>query len=134
MLLKDVKDYLKTLVIADYCYLGMMPDKKEKSFGVYPLKESRKPVIPIGGIKNRSYGVRGISILIHWNNSPTDSEKAARVLYDKLLEVRNANINDSIIKFVMVSSDEPISLNTDDNGIYEYVIECLFYYVKGKVK
>lgn len=128
MILKDAKDFLKTLEMARYCYVGKMTDKEDKSFGVYPLKDGRKPIIPIGGMKNSSYGIRGISILVHWNQSPTESEMAARDLYNKLLEVRDVSINDSKIKFIILSSDEPITVNTDENGVYEYVIECLFYY------
>lgn len=28
----------------------------------------------------------------------------------------------------MLLLDEPVSVDTDENGIYEYVIECDFYY------
>lgn len=130
MMLKDIRDYISTLGITEdeYCYCGKMPDKKDKSIGTYPLKNRRQNSIPLGGIQNASYGVKGISFLVHWNKSPTETEKAAMALQEALISCREKLINGHTIKFIDVAYDEPISVNTDENGIYEYVIECLFYY------
>lgn len=129
-MLKDIRDYISTLGITEdeYCYCGKMPDKKDKSIGTYPLKNRRQNSIPLGGIQNASYGVKGISFLVHWNKSPTETEKAAMALQEALISCREKLINGHTIKFIDVAYDEPISVNTDENGIYEYVIECLFYY------
>lgn len=130
MKLKDIRDYVASLGIADdeHCYCGKMPDKKDKSIGVYPLKQRQPTKIPIGGIGNASYGVKAVSFLVHWNTSPTESEEAAGALQKALLSCREANINKETIKFIFVAFDEPIPVDTDENGIYEYVIECLIYY------
>lgn len=130
MMLKDIRDYIATLEIAEdeHCYCGKMPDKKDKSIGTYPLKNQRQNSIPLGGIQNASYGVKGISFLIHWNKSPTETETAAMALQEALMSCREKLTNGHTIKFIDVAYDEPISVNTDENGIYEYVIECLFYY------
>lgn len=39
MMLKDVRDYIAALGIAEdsHCYCGKMADKKDKSIGVYPF-------------------------------------------------------------------------------------------------
>lgn len=133
MLTRDVRDYIATLNIAEdeHCYCGRLPDKKDKSIGIYPLKSGRKPNIPIGGIKNSSYGIKGISLLIHWSKSPGETEKAANELLKKIIETKDVKINEHKIKFIQTSTDEPIPVDTDDNGIYEYVIECLFYYERN---
>lgn len=130
MMLKDVRDYIAALGIAEdeHCYCGKMADKKDKSIGVYPLKNRQPNHIPIGGIKNASYGTKGISFLVHWNKSPTETEKAAIALQEALISCREQQVNGHAIKFIDVLYDEPIPVDTDDNGIYEYVIECLFYY------
>lgn len=132
MMLNDIRDYIATLGIAEdeHCYCGKMPDKKEMSIGTYPLKVRRRNVIPLGGIQNASYDVKGISFLIHWNKSPIESEQAAITLQKALMACEKKQINEHTIKFIDVVYDEPISVNTDENGIYEYVIECLFYYEK----
>lgn len=127
--LEDIRDYVATLGIAEdeRCYCGKMPDKKEKSIGVYPLKNRQPCNIPIGGLENASYGTKGISFLIHWNRIPGESEAAAARLQQELLSCREEHIGEHTIRFVSVTYDEPIPIDTDDNGIYEYVIECLFY-------
>lgn len=128
--LEDVRDYIATLRIAEdeHCYCGKMADKQEKSIGVYPLKNKLPNQIPVGGMQNASYGKKGISILVHWNKIPGESEKAAISVQEALLSCREQQINGHTIKFIDVAYEEPISVDTDDNGIYEYVIECLFYY------
>lgn len=128
--LADVRDYISTLNIAvdENVYCGKLDAKKVKSIGVYNLKQNRSPTMAIGGIENSSYNIKGISLLVHWDTSPRNTEIAAQQLYDKLLSCRNVAINDSKIQFVQHLHNEPISVDTDDKGIYEYVVECLFYY------
>lgn len=130
MLLRDVRDYIATLNIAEdgNCYCGKMEDKKDKSIGVYSLPRKSNTVIPIGGLNNASYRTKAISLLVHWNKSPTQAEQNAIALQEALLNTKNTKINEHLIKFIEVSYPEPVSMDTDDNGIFEYVIECLFYY------
>lgn len=132
MMLKDIRDYIATLGIAEdeHCYCGKMADKKDKSVGVYPLKQRRPSRIPLGGMENASYAVKAISLLVHWNKLPTESEKAAVDLQDALRSCREQQINEYMMKFIVVGYEEPIPVDTDENGIYEYVIECLIYYEK----
>ena len=130
MELKDVRDYVATLNIADdeHCYCGRLDDKKEKSIGVYPLKQKQSGRMPLGGVENASYGIKAISFLVHWNKSPTDSENAAESLQEALKSCREEHVNGQVIKFIVVGYDEPIPVGTDEKGIIEYVIECLVYY------
>lgn len=129
MLLKDVRDYLAAFGIAEdeHCYMGIMPDKKEKSIGVYHLRSGRQAVTPIGGQGNRSYGVKAVSVLVHWNRSPTETEEAAVKVYQRLQNTQEQEINCHRIKFIQIK-DEPVSVGTDESGIFEYVMECLIYY------
>ena len=130
ILLRDIRDYIATLKIADdeNCFCGIMPDKKDKSIGTYPLKPDRQPKIPVGGIRNRSYGVKSVSFLVHWNKSPTETEKAVDRLYNALQDTKQTEVNGHIIKFIQMNQNEPVAVGTDDKGIFEYVIECLIYY------
>lgn len=132
MLLRDIRDYVAFLGIAEdeNCYCGIMPQKKDKSIGIYPLKAGRKSVIPIGGLNNKSYAIKAVSLLVHWNRVPTDTEEAALKIYEALEKTEQKEINGHFIKFIQMSYEEPISVGTDENGIFEYVIECLFYYEK----
>ena len=128
--LADVRDYIAMLNIAvdDNVYCGKLDAKKDKSIGVYNLKQNRSPITAIGGNGYSSYNTKGISLLVHWNKSPRDTERTAQLLYDALLTCRNVDINDNKILFAQHYHNEPISVDTDEKGIYEYVVECLFYY------
>lgn len=128
--LRDIRDYIALLGIAEdeHCYAGKMTDKREKSVGVYPLKQRQPCRIPLGGLENASYGIKAASLLVHWNRSPTESEEAAVSLQNELMACREQQINGHVIKFIAIGYDEPIPVDTDENGIYEYVIECLIYY------
>lgn len=130
MLLKDVRDYLAAFGIAEdeHCYMGIMPDKKEKSIGVYHLRSGRQAVTPIGGQGSRSYGVKAVSVLVHWNRSPTETEEAAVKVYQRLQNTQEQEINGHRIKFIQMNQDEPVSVDTDESGIFEYVMECFIYY------
>ena len=129
ILLKDVSDYIASFKIAERenCYFGIMPDKEEKSIGTYPQKRGRPPDMVIGGTENKSYYTRNLSFLVHWNHSPSDTEKAAIRLYEALRDTRDSRVNEHTIAFVQMSHEEPIPVGTDAAGIFEYVIECMFY-------
>lgn len=132
MTLADVRDYIALLGIAEdeHCYCGKMPDKKEKSVGVYPYKRERPMRIPLGGMENASYGTKAVSILVHWNKTPEEAEKAAKALQEALTGCREEKVNEWNIKFIILSHAEPIPVGTDDDGIYEYVLEGMVYYEK----
>lgn len=130
MLLRDIRDYIDTLAIADHVYCGILPNKEDKSIGVYNMKGNRAPINTVGGSENRSYERKAISLLIHWNQSPTETEIAAMSLYKILESGKNIKINGHTIIFCKLLTDEPIPVDTDENGIFEYVIECYIYYDK----
>lgn len=134
ILLRDIRDYIASLCIAEdeHCFCGKLPDKKDKSIGIYNLKTGRQPTTAAGGNKNRSYKTKAISLLVHWNKNPTETEKAAIHLYNVLHNTRGAHVNGHNIIFIQMLQEEPVSVDTDEKGVFEYVIECLFYIEKGK--
>jgi len=126
----DVRDYIADLGLTekDHVYCGKLEAKKEKSIGIYNLKRSGSPNIPIGGIANSSYCIKPVSILIHWTESIRETEQAAEKLFYKLLRMRDFTINGEKMKFVRLLTPEPVDVGTDDNGIFEMVIEMEIYY------
>ena len=82
----------------------------------------------IGGIKNSSYRVKSVSVLVHWNKSVRDTEKAAEQLYNMLRDTKRVTINGIRVFFTKMQVDEPVDVGTDDNGIFECVIELDIYY------
>lgn len=130
ILLRDIRDLVATLNIAedDNVYCGKMDSKPDKAIGVYNLKSNRQAVIPIGGLDNKSYGTKAISILVHWNKYQSQTETAAINLYNALQQCKQVTINEHLVKYITMLQEEPICVDTDDSGIYEYVIECIIYY------
>lgn len=126
----DVRDYIAGLGIADNnnVYCGKLDNKKDKSIGVYNLNIQRPPQTAVGGLNNSSYRVKSISILVHWNTSVRDTEKAAEQLYNMLRDMNHITINDTKVFFTKMLVDEPVDVGTDDNGIFESVIELDIYY------
>lgn len=127
MLLSEVKDYLKTIIDCPQWYTGKIDATKEQCIGVYGI-QGKAPNIAIGGLENTSYSNKGISILVHWSKNVTSAEKKAQEVYDSLFCNQDAVIGGhKVIKFDMKMS-EPISVGTDYNGIFEFVIETIIYF------
>lgn len=135
VLLSDIRDYVAGLNIAEdaNCYCGIPPDKQskpDKSIGVCNLKSDRTERTPhsvIGGDKNSSYEIKGISFTIHWNGSLDETEKTALDLYKVLKATKNVTVNGHSFICVEMVREEPVPVGMDENGIFEYAIECFFY-------
>lgn len=74
-----------------------------------------------------------MTLLVHWNKSPRDTEKATVELFEKLKAVRDAEVNGETIKFFQPLYDIQ-DVGTDDAGIYEMVIEGAFIFEKKEGK
>ncbi len=134
MKLSDVRDYIDTLKIGETVYMGILDAKEDKSIGVYKSKHSNAYKTAIGGSKLQSYGVKYVTLLIHWNKSLRETETAAFKLFKELETAREVTINESKIKFVQLLVDEPVDVGTDNKGVYEMVIEAAIIYEKQEVE
>lgn len=130
MILADVRDYIETLEITKNVYSGKLDAKVEKSIGVYNSKHNHPYTRAIG--RKSSYGVKYITLLVHWTKLQRETEKAAKKLFKALENTREQKINDKKIKFIQLLCNEPISVDTDENGIYEMAIEAAVVYEKGE--
>ena len=131
MMLSDVRDYVDSLGIAEHVYMGKLPDKQNKSIGVYNSKHQHTYKTAIGGPVMESYGTKYVTFLVHWNKSPTETEKAATALFDAVRKTREATVNNVKIKFIQPLY-EIQDVGTDDAGIFEMVIEAAIIYEKGE--
>lgn len=75
MMLEDVRDYIASLDVAEHVYMGKLPDKEDKSVGVYNSKHQNVYHTALGGPSLEGYGEKYVTILMHWNKSPRDTEK-----------------------------------------------------------
>lgn len=131
MKLSDVRDYIASLKIANEVYMSKMPDKKERSIGVYNSKHMYAYHTAIGGDAQKSHGMKYITLLVHWNRSPRDTEAAANELFECVKKAREVKINEETIKFIQPLY-ELQDVGTDDAGIYEMVLEVAFVFKKGR--
>lgn len=127
--LKQIKDWLKTLVPdAEHWYIGKLDNKNDKSIGVYNAKKSLVPYIALGGLENSSYKQKAVTFLIHWDKNQDRTEKASNFLYERLEAKTDIIIDDIKIKYIELLENEPVSVDTDEKGVYEMVINAVFYY------
>jgi hypothetical protein len=130
MTTENVLMWVKSLATkADNYYCGMLNTKKDKSFGVYQLKESRARDIALGG--QTKTGTKGISILVHWTTSTRETENIAAELYKTLAEATDISIGGEKINYIQLLHNEPIDVGMDDNGVCERVIEFVLYYERS---
>ena len=118
--LAEVRDWLESYHAAQNYYIGKLDNKQMYSIGVYQRKTNVEPRIAIGGRNLASYDVKSVSILIHHNQNANETEKRANYLFNQILKAENVVIR--------LLSNEPIDVGTDDNNVYERVIELDFYY------
>lgn len=129
MKLSDVMVWLQSLTAkADNYYCGTLDSKKEKSIGVYQLKNTAGAQMAIGGRANTKTLYKSVSLLVHWNHNSDETETFAQALYDELESVRSVVIGGKTVNYISLLQFEPIDVGTDENGVFERVIECVFYY------
>lgn len=132
MTVENVLAWIKTLSTKpDHYYAGTLNQKKEKSFGVYQLKEGRAREIALGGLTSTKTVTKGISILVHWNASTRETETAAASLYADLQNAISITIGGHTVFYIDLLHNEPVDVGTDENGVCERVIEFIIHYERS---
>lgn len=131
--LGSIREYISSLDITEdeYVYMGILDAKQERSLGVYNSKHQYNSHKALGGPDLEGYGEKYVTILVHWNKSPRDTEKVAVGLYEMLRRARDIQTEDGTIKFFQLLYD-PQDIGTDDSGIYEWVIETAVIFEKKR--
>ena len=124
-MLEELKDYLKTLDLADYYYVGKIDNKREKVIGVYSLSKGAR-VEAIG--RESSYDKAGFQILVHWNKNAVETEATARQIFEALRYITNTEMGDLYVYYLDLDIGEPVFLGTDQENVYEYHISGTIYY------
>ena len=128
MTLKDVREWLKSQVTEASFYIGKIDASKEKVIGIYS-RPSSADSIAIGGLNNTSSATKIISIMVHWNKNCDSTEQKAKGIYD-LFNGQRAVINSYECFFIM-KNNEPVGIGTDENGVFEFVIDVEIKYKRG---
>lgn len=122
--LSEIRKYVASLEIAadSNVYIGKLDSKKPRSIGVYNRKRDGSPSVAAGGLECTTYDTKSITLLIHWNKSQPETERAANELYEKLLHETSLIIGSTPVHILRLMVPEPQDIGTDDCGVYEYVI------------
>ena len=132
MTTEAVLAWVKTLSTKpEHYYCGMLNAKKNKSFGIYQLKDQRSRDISLGGMTNTKTAVKGISILVHWTQSTRETEDIAAALYENLSTAQNIEIGGNKVNYIQLLHNESIDVGSDENGICERVIEFIIHYERS---
>jgi hypothetical protein len=126
MSLAEVRDWLKIQIESPAWYIGKIDGSKEQCIGLYNI-QGPTPKIAVGGLANTSTAVKAVSILVHWGKNANTAEQKAQEVYNHLWG-RSAVIGGQRVVMFDMRRSEPISVGTDDLGIYEYVIDVNIIY------
>lgn len=126
MILANIRDYLKTLDVADDYYIGKIENSKLKTIGVYGTMGGLRRVEAIG--LDSSYDIAGVRFLVHWNKNANETEIASRNLFEKLRYIKDTDMGDTHVQYFDLMESEPTFIGTDDNGVYEYHISARVFY------
>lgn len=119
MLLKQYKDDFKTSFGWDEAIsIGKIDNNKEKAICFY---NSNRTLTPIKAIDASTYKYKPITILLRYTKNQNTAEQIANAIYefydDRIFYVDNKRV------MTQHNYSEPITLGTDENGVYEYSLE-----------
>lgn len=126
MILAEVRDWLKTQISCPNWYIGKIDGKKDQCIGLYSTT-GPAPYIALGGLANTGYANKPISILVHWGKNADTAEQKAKAVYAAMFG-QTATIGGRRVIAFQMSTPDPVGVGTDDNNIYEYVIDANIVY------
>lgn len=123
--LGDVTRWLMTKYPDVTFYAGLIDKNVDKCIGVYSQFHGRQQPRAIG--QDSSYGVKSISLLVHWGKSSIGCEEMALDVYQTLKETSTDETIGGYSCWV-TPTREPVLLGRDDNGNFEAVIHFDIYF------
>lgn len=133
MTLANVRDWLKTIGLAEHYYIGKLDRKEDKSLGVYSRAGTgTPPVTALGGLDCTRTEAKRVSLLLHWNNNASETDEAAQALFEALRAAENVQIGGHQVDYLRLMVPEPVDVGTDENGVYERVLWVDFYYERNE--
>ena len=118
------KDWLKTVIDSPSFTIGKLDTSKSQTICIYSglFAGSHRPAVGNAS----GYGEKTIRILVRWGKNFAKAEEKAQQVYD-LLGDSTIEI-DGVTTCIVRKHPEPVSLGTDDTGVYEFSIDITLYY------
>ena len=126
IMLAEVRDWVKTLGLFDGYWIGRLSTKRDKTLGVYSLKNSPPRRVCLGGTDYNGYDITAVSFLIHGSKNKDDTERLAWTFYNAISDRSDFLIGKKTVYFVRLLYDGPIDVGSDGE-IYEYTVQAEFY-------
>ena len=124
--LKQIKDYFKSeFNWSDSISIGKIDNNQEKAICFYNSRRQLAYSPVIGEKSNKSTYIKPITVLLKYTKNQDSAENKIESIYE-FFEERTFFIGEKRI-FVIMNTDGPINLGTDDKGIYEYSVEMDLY-------
>lgn len=127
MMLSEIREWIRTEIESPNWYIGKIDGSKEKCIGVYNVNAGQS-YIAIGGLDNTSYATKAVSFLIHWTKNADTAERKAHEVYDALFGRTGIEIGGKRVIAFEMRTPGPVDVGTDDQNIYELVVETIIYY------
>lgn len=124
--IKHVIAWLKTKDAGPF-YNSCIDKNLSQCVGIYARKNGPTQPRAIGG--NSSYGIKAITVLVHWSTNADTCEIKANALQELF---RTAGMSESIgtTTGFFNSLVDPVGVGTDEHGIFEYIFDAEFTYRK----
>ena len=124
--LKEVKDYFKREYNwTDSISIGKIDNNQEKAICFYNSRRESAYDPFVNGKNGKSTYIKSITILLRYTKNQDSAEREIQSIYE-FFEERTFFIDNKKV-FVIMVTDEPINLGTDDNNVYEYSLEIDLY-------
>lgn len=118
------KNWLKTVIDSPSFTIGKLDTSKTQTICIYSGLSSGSNKPSVGN--ESGYSEKTIRILVRWGQNFAKAETKAQQVYDML---SNKTIEvEGVTTCLMPKYSEPVSLGTDDKGIYEFSIDLTLYY------
>ena len=117
------KNWLKTVIDSPSFTIGKLDTSKQQTICIYSglFAGANRPAVGNAS----GYGEKTIRILVRWGQNFAVAEAKAQEVYDTL---SNVIILDGATTCIMRNHHEPVSLGTDDKGVYEFSIDITLYH------
>lgn len=125
ILVSDVLDWLKEkMPDVPVWGVGAIDKSLPNVIGVYSRPHGRIQPKAIG--TRSSYGIKSITLLVHWGNAHTPCEEQALAVYEMLNECHTQELIGGRRCWIEAAS-LPVMVGKDDGGIFEAVVDFDIY-------
>lgn len=127
MTIKQVIAWLKIKAPGVSFFNSCIDKNLAQCIGVYARKNGPEQPSAIGS--RSSYGIKAITVLVHWTTNSDTCEIKANELQELFRAAGSSEVIGTTTGY-FISLIDPVSVGTDDLGIFENVFDVNLYYRK----